>query len=201
MVFSRKVLNPQPEYPEVSERGPQADKLSSDTSQPEEDSTQNKESLYLDGDEMHTVWKPRSIRRWSTRDIHMRRNMLLNRVWATQQVLKVQREDGPSTPEKRHSTNMERKMWKRAITNVIDDNAKKDKGKRSSKKNLHFHDVVSGYMARVGSDGAVAYSATSQANEEARSAMRQWKSGYIEECKLHGMATVPDPIIEEDTDM
>ena len=91
-------------------------------------------------------------------------------------------------------------MWQRTINNVI---AKKGIRRRSSGHNLHFHDVVSAYLAKTSTaDGsnAATDSATSQANEEARSAMKVWKSGFIEESKLLGMAAIPEesePIIED----
>ena len=114
-------------------------------------------SIYLNAGERHTVWKPKHSTiiegKRNKKDILERRRKLLNRVWATQQVLKVQRETLASIPEENeeegsgvHPTTTERKMWQKAIAKVIEQNPESIK---KEKKSMHFHDIVSQYVAAM----------------------------------------------------
>ena len=114
-------------------------------------------SCFLDAGCAHAVWKPRcgSVVECVTRknDIQKRQHKLLSRVWATQQVLKVHRKqsetaiivDDKEVDGTDQSISEERKMWQNVITKVMEDNKK---GKYS-RKSIHFHNVVTQYVAAM----------------------------------------------------
>lgn len=164
-----------------------------------------RKALYLIAGQSHSVWTPKkpSVKATGFTDVVMevvrnkqdlleRQQRLRSRVMATQQVLKVQREEfadaskveggdeSPPLPQKS-------KMWQKAIKKVIEDNTKAKRRKRS-KRSLHFHDVVSQYMASTSSasnhvDQPTAGSTTTHAKAVARHALRLWRSQYMEDSK------------------
>ena len=135
-------------------------------------------SFILDGDQVHTVWKPEHGSSLNEpRSIFERRQKLVNQVWATQQVLKLQCEDNK---DQRNSSFGERKMWQKAIRNIINENAK-TKTKKSSVRNQIFHDVVSQYEATMCSSSQDDPTAHSQrVRAEARKSLRRWRSQFME---------------------
>ena len=112
------------------------------------------DSLYLDTSRKHTIWKPQWQERnpsdgcidvlESRQDLIDRRKRLQHRVIATQEVLKVQREEleGVEVDKElggvHHSVTKEGKKWQTAIKKVMESNAKaKTRGKY-----LQFHKSV-----------------------------------------------------------
>ena len=117
--------------------------------------------LFLDAGCAHNVWKPRSgsvvERMRPTKDIQKRQHKLLHRVWATHQVLKVHRkqsetamivEEEKETDGVDQSISEEQKKWQKVIARVMEDN-KKAKQKGGSNVSLHFHSVVTQYVAAM----------------------------------------------------
>jgi hypothetical protein len=117
--------------------------------------------LFLDAGCAHNVWKPRSgsvvERMRPTKDIQKRQHKLLHRVWATHQVLKVHRkqsetamivEEEKETDGVDQSIFEEQKKWQKVIARVMEDN-KKAKQKGGSNVSLHFHSVVTQYVAAM----------------------------------------------------
>ena len=164
-----------------------------------------RKALYLIAGQSHSVWTPKkpSVRATGLSDVVMevvknkqdlleRQQRLRSRVMATQQVLKVQREEfadaskdeGDESPPLPQKT----KMWQKAIKKVIEDNTNAKRRKRS-KRSLHFHDVVSQYMASTSAasnhdNQPTAESTTTHAAKaEARHALRMWRSQYMDDSK------------------
>ena len=162
-----------------------------------------RQALYLVAGQSHSVWTPRkpSLKQPALTDVVMevvrnkqdlqeRQKRLRSRVLATQLVLKVQREEfeeGGEGEEGRVQTpNTEKRMWRKAITKVMEENTKAKRRKRS-KRSLHFHEVVSQYaekMAKANQNNEEAAESTvRQAKADARRALKQWRSQYISQSK------------------
>ena len=161
-----------------------------------------RKSLYLIEGQSHSVWIPPNkpdvkttsftdvvmeVVRNNKQDLFERQQRLHNRVTATQQVLKVQREEFGDASKAEGgegvTTTMPQKskMWQKSIKKVIEDNVKAKRGMRSK----HFHDVVSQYMIATSTtsncvDQSTAESTTTHAKAEARHALRMWRNKYME---------------------
>ena len=109
--------------------------LSEEKPQEENNEQETRTSVSLDDGEIHTVWKPNHRPSLRSVDISERRKRLQNRVWATQQVLKVQTNDETN---RRHT---DPKKWHKALNHA------KALNKKSSEIALSFHDSVSQYYA------------------------------------------------------
>ena len=126
-------------------------------------------------------------------DLLERQQRLRSRIMATQQVLKVQREemaamsdeDGEEDSTVQEAAAEKKKKWQRAIKKVMEDNTKAKK--KPSKRSIHFHDVVSQYVATMSTsshdDATVDQFTVTQAKAEARNSLRQWRSQYMESTK------------------
>ena len=151
----------------------------------------------LQKDQVHMVWKPDIRDRWQRdeKDINERRKNLLNRVWATQQVLKLQGEDAEGGKVKR------KKGWLMAITKGCNKRVKAEE-KKLRKRNSFFHDVVSQYESAMSPSSHDDSSTATQAKAEACRALRQWRSQYMENPGhdlLSSQATVVEHDLIEDT--
>ena len=143
-----------------------------------------KTAISLDDGQTHTVWRPEHVSSLG-RDSGLleRRKRLLNRVWATQQVLRVQSDEGKGDSQQQHNTEpVKRKQWQRALKNVTIAHRRKVTMRRCSTENFPFHDIVSQYATAIStSDRDDDTKAMAKAKFDARNAMRLWKSEYIQE--------------------
>ena len=130
------------------------------------------ETFYLNDDQAYTVWK-RDISlqpAQNRRCLLERRKQLQNRVWATQQVLGVQRafswdeaSGSDTSPDDKPI------MWRKAIRD----------GARNIPENLssgvEFHDIISQYAAaaQVG-DGSM----TDERKARVRNSLRKWRRQF-----------------------
>ena len=112
------------------------------------------DSLYLDTSRKHAIWKPQQQERSfsdgyievleSRQDLIDRRKRLHHRVCATQEVMKVQREEledvegDDELGDGHQSMPKEGKKWQSAIKKVMESNA----NAKTRKKCLQFHDSV-----------------------------------------------------------
>ena len=136
---------------------------------------ERRKALYLDEGQAHTVWKPKHLTKKQSsgvsttmlelekqrQDLHERQQKLLSRVKATQEVLKVQREelatlDKDDTEEEGIQDNAqqltlnERGKRQNVITRETEENSKLKKKRRNRKKrSMHFHNSVSQYVAAM----------------------------------------------------
>ena len=163
-----------------------------------------RKSLYLFDGQMHSVWTPRHPSKSHTgftdivtevvkskQDLLKRRQRLQSRLMATQQVLKVQREEMVvmSDEGEEENSTVQRpagKKWQRAIKNVTKDNTKAKK--KSPKKNIHFHDVVSQCVAAMSTsnnDDVMVNdeSTATRAKAVAHNSLRVWRSQCMEYTK------------------
>ena len=158
------------------ESGKHDNKSTSDVRSEQMSDQDRNESIYLNDGQTHTVWKPEHKTSLGDRDIFKRRKELQNRVWATQQVLKVQSND---ENRQRHTDPVQRRRWQKALNNTIVNNRKALK-KKSSVMALPFHDIVSQYATTISTcDDPQAQSVDTQVKSDARKALRLWKSQYI----------------------
>lgn len=158
-----------------------------------------RKALYLVAGQSHSVWKPgkSSVKKMralpdvvievvrNKQDLKERQKRLRSRVMATQLVLKVQREEFDDTAgeeEEVQTPRTEKRMWKKVIQKVMDENCKtKGKGQKRSKRSFHFQEIVSQYaekMAKADQDQEATQNTALQAKTEARRALRQWKSQH-----------------------
>lgn len=121
-----------------------------------------RKSLYLRDGMTHMVWKPTSQERKkgiglidvdNKQNLLERQQKLQSRVMATQQVLKDHGEELAGICEEDEEKSVdepkskEQRKWQKTIRNVIEDNAKAKK--KHSKRNMHFHEIVSRYVATM----------------------------------------------------
>ena len=140
-------------------------------------------AISLDDGQTHTVWKPEHMSSLG-RDFSLleRRKRLLNRVWATQQVLRVQSDEGKGGNQQHSSVAVKQKQWQKALKKATTVRRRKSTMRRQSTQNLPFHDIVSQYATAIStSDRDNDTKAMAEAKFDARSAMRLWKSQYIQE--------------------
>lgn len=146
-----------------------------------------RKALYLDSGQTHMVWKPTrqdSKKNIGFTDIESRQDLLerqqklQSRVMATQQVLKVHKDELAvvSDEEKAEGVEVGQPMSKerkqKSIKKEAEDNAKTKK--KRSKRSVHFHETVSKYVATMTTpthDGA---------DKATAPGFRQWKSQFID---------------------
>lgn len=119
-------------------------------------------SLYLNTGRKHSIWKPQGKEGKlsdggadaleSRHDLLDRRKRLQYRVIATQEVLKVQREElemeeieEEEVGDVHHPMPKEQKRWQKAITKVIESNAKA----RKREEYVKFHDSITQWVAMM----------------------------------------------------
>ena len=131
-------------------------------------------TFYLNDDQAHTVWK-QDVSLQSAqnrRNILERRKQLQNRVWATQQVLSVQREFSCDEASGSDTSPCDKRIeWRKAIR----DCARNTPEKLSS--GVEFHDIISQYAAaaQVG-DGSM--TDEPKARVTAINSLRQWRRQF-----------------------
>ena len=157
--------------------------------QREEQTQTNQAALSLEDGQTHTVWKPehRLTSNSGRSDILKRRKQLLNRVWATQQVLKVQSEQLQSDDDQQQfSKPVKQGQWGRALRDAtIRSRRRGELRRRPAMISLPFHDIVSQYATTISTpDGDNHLSAQSKAKSDARNSFRLWKRQCIEESQL-----------------
>ena len=186
-------------YPDTQETQPMPDSSISNTK------SGKRKSLYLDGNQKHTVWTPKQSRKRSgaLSDIVMevvknrqslleRQQRVQSRVMATQHVLKVQRDvlTEEESGRAQQSTAEKPKKWGKVITKVMEENTKVKK--TPSKRSTHFHDIVSQYMeATTESDRDDTQPTTAQAKVAALTSLRHWKNQLMEVPQQKRMQEMP----------
>ena len=143
-------------------------------------------SLYLGAGQTHMVWKPthqqteKNMGVENRQDLVERQHKLQSRIMATQEVLKDHREELAVVNEEDEEESVEvpqpmskgRNKWQKTIQHVIKDNTK---GKKTiSKRNVHFHEIVSMYVETMSTP------TNNGAAKPIVPGFRQWKSQFKE---------------------
>ena len=147
-----------------------------------------RKALYLDAGQTHNVWKPFTdvvvevVK--NRRDLLKRQQTLQSRVVATNKVLKVQREElalsSEGDEEVQQTTPEEKKRWQKAIVKVMEENTKV---KKSSKKNMHFHDAVTQYVGAMSTSSHDDAAQSTTPTKRAAFVAQKWRSQLMKDRK------------------